>query len=169
MHRRSSPEFQLQPEIERVFRALRRRDPAGFIALGRAAAMATPPPSNHGSQQQTPPRSDDGSQQTVPQVQPRYVQEVLNQTVIGMANDRDRPMRDYVVFDPQTMETSIVRPELATAHFEFKPMMFQMLQTIGQFGGMPTEDPHLHLKQFVEVCSNFILLMHSNLICFLIP
>ena len=26
---------------------------------------------------------------------------------------------------------------------------------MGQFGGNPQEDPHLHLRQFLEVCSNF--------------
>ena len=65
MRRRSSTEFQLQPEIERVFRALRRGDPAGFIALGRAVAMATPPPSNQGSQH-TPPGTENGSHRTIP-------------------------------------------------------------------------------------------------------
>lgn len=34
-------------------------------------------------------------------------------------------------------------------------MMFQMLQTVGQFSGLPHEDPHLHLKQFLEVANNF--------------
>ncbi|MCI56164.1 hypothetical protein A2U01_0077415, partial [Trifolium medium] len=33
--------------------------------------------------------------------------------------------------------------------------MFQMLQTVGQFSGVATEDPHLQLKQFLEVASNF--------------
>ncbi|KAL5546795.1 hypothetical protein UlMin_006482 [Ulmus minor] len=53
------------------------------------------------------------------------------------------------------MNTGIVRPEITANHFEFKPMMFQMLQTVGQFSGLPHEDPHLHLKQFLEVVSNF--------------
>ncbi|XP_060973864.1 uncharacterized protein LOC133039082 [Cannabis sativa] len=33
--------------------------------------------------------------------------------------------------------------------------MFQMLQTVGQFSGMPTEDPHLHLHSFLEVSDSF--------------
>ena len=53
------------------------------------------------------------------------------------------------------MNTGIVRPEITANHFEFKPMMFQMLQTVGQFNGLPHEDPHLHLKQFLDVASNF--------------
>ena len=76
---------------------------------------------------------------------------------IGLANDRDRPMRDYTVFDLQTMNIGIVRSAITANHFEFKPMMFQMLQTVGQFGGTPQEDPHLHLRQFLEVCNNFKL------------
>ena len=56
------------------------------------------------------------------------------------------------------MNTGIVRPEITANHFEFKPMMFQMLQTVGQFSGLPHEDSHLHLKQFLEVASNFKIL-----------
>ncbi|KAL5574219.1 hypothetical protein UlMin_023816 [Ulmus minor] len=33
--------------------------------------------------------------------------------------------------------------------------MFQMLQTAGQFSGLPTEDPHLHLRLFMEVADAF--------------
>lgn len=41
------------------------------------------------------------------------------------------------------------------AHFEFKPMMFQMFQAIGQYLSAANEDPHLDLRQFPEVASNF--------------
>ena len=84
----------------------------------------------------------------------RYVV-VQPPNIIGIANDRDRSIRDYAIFDPETMNTGIVRPEITANHFEFKPMMFQMLQTVGQFNGLPHKDPHLHLKQFLEVASNF--------------
>ena len=30
-----------------------------------------------------------------------------------------------------------------------------MLQTMGQFNGLPNEDPHLHLKLFLEVSDAF--------------
>ena len=56
------------------------------------------------------------------------------------------------------MNTGIVRLEITANHFEFKPMIFQMLQTMGQFSGSPQEDPHLHLKKFLEVASNFKIL-----------
>ena len=40
-------------------------------------------------------------------------------------------------------------------NFERKPVMFQMFQTVGQFNGLPNEDPHLHLKLFLEVSDTF--------------
>jgi hypothetical protein len=52
------------------------------------------------------------------------------------------------VFDLNVMNTGMVIPEITTAQFEFKPMMFQMLQSVGQFSRVITEYPHLHLKQF---------------------
>ncbi|KAA3461875.1 hypothetical protein EPI10_028411 [Gossypium australe] len=39
--------------------------------------------------------------------------------------------------------------------FELKPVMFQMLQTVKQFSGLPTEDPKLYLRLFIEVCDSF--------------
>jgi hypothetical protein len=59
-----------------------------------------------------------------------------------------RSLWDYVVFDLNVMNTGMVIPEITTAQFEFKPMMFQMLQSVGQFSRVITEYPHLHLKQF---------------------
>ena len=38
MHRQGTPEFQLDPEIERTFRRLQRKN-QGFVELGRMAAM----------------------------------------------------------------------------------------------------------------------------------
>ncbi|MCI63997.1 hypothetical protein A2U01_0085254, partial [Trifolium medium] len=50
------------------------------------------------------------------------------------------------MFDQNAMNTGIVRPEITAAQIEFKPMMFQKLQTVGHFSGAATEDPHLHFK-----------------------
>ena len=44
---------------------------------------------------------------------------------------------------------------MEAVNFELKPVMFQMLQTVGQFNGLPNEDPHLHLKLFLEVSDAF--------------
>ena len=78
-----------------------------------------------------------------------------NNNIIYMADDRDRAIRDYTVLTPQVVHPRIIRPEVEAANFELKPMMFQMLQIIGQFNGLPNEDPHLHLKLFLEVNDAF--------------
>ncbi|CAL5199950.1 unnamed protein product [Lathyrus oleraceus] len=75
--------------------------------------------------------------------------------IIGIANDRARNIKDYVMFDSNVMNTRIIRPEIIVAQFIFNPMMFQMLQAIGQYSGSANDDPHRHLRQFLEVASNF--------------
>ena len=56
---------------------------------------------------------------------------------------------------PQVVHSGIIRPEVEAANFKLKLVMFQMLQTVGQFNRLPTEDPHLHLKLFLEVSDAF--------------
>ena len=73
----------------------------------------------------------------------------------NMKNEKEKSIREYVVFNPTTLHTSIVRPKVTIAQFEFKPIMFQDLQIIGQFSGAVADDLHLHLKQFTEVVENF--------------
>ncbi|KAH9681318.1 hypothetical protein KPL71_026936 [Citrus sinensis] len=72
-----------------------------------------------------------------------------------MDDDRDRAIRDYSVLTPQVIHPGIIRPEVEAANFELKPVMFQMLQTVGQFNGLPNEDPRLHLKLFLKVSDAF--------------
>lgn len=61
-----------------------------------------------------------------------------NPDVIGISNDWERNIRDYFVFDLNSMSTGIIRPEITAAHFKFKPMMFQMLQIVGKFSSVVT-------------------------------
>ncbi|KAI5424793.1 hypothetical protein KIW84_030832 [Lathyrus oleraceus] len=71
--------------------------------------------------------------------------------VIGITNDMPRNIKECAIFDQNAMNTRIVRPEITVARFEFKLMMFQMLQAIGQYYGTSNEDPHLHLRKFLEL------------------
>ncbi|KAK2450136.1 hypothetical protein QL285_009271 [Trifolium repens] len=138
MHRLLSPEFRPDPEIERTFRILRRnREVNTQVGVNLAEEEGF-----HNSD----PEEEMAEPKEVPISRP---------DVIGIANNKTRNIQDYAVFDPNAMNTGIVRPEITAAQFEFKPMMFQMLQNIGQFFGAATDDPHLHLKQFLEVASNF--------------
>lgn len=87
---------------------------------------------------------------------------MANNEIIGIANDRAHNISDYSIFDPNAMNTSIIRLEIIVSQFKFKSMMFQMLQVIGQYSGATNEDPHLHLRQFLEVESNFNIPGISN-------
>jgi hypothetical protein len=116
MRRLLSPEFKPDPKIEKTFRILRRnRGVNSQVGVNLAEEEGF---HNSDSEEEMVEAEE------VPIVMP---------DVIGIANDRTRNIRDYVVFDPNAMNTKIVRPEITAAQFEFKPMMFQMLQTIGQF------------------------------------
>ena len=150
MPRDPPPDFNFDPEIERSCRRLLREQKLKQL---QDCTMSQIPEQEGEGSHHTAVRGGPGSHNT----EVNYRNDFIHMNAIGMINDRDRPMRQYAMFDHQNMQTSIARPHIDAVHFEFKPMMFQMLQTIGQFGGFPHEDPHEHLKQFLEVCSNFII------------
>ena len=72
-----------------------------------------------------------------------------------MEDSKDRAIQDYAVLTHQAIHPGIVKPNVQADNFELKPVMFQMLQTVGQFNGLPSEDPYLHLKLFLEVNDAF--------------
>ncbi|KAJ9542864.1 hypothetical protein OSB04_029370 [Centaurea solstitialis] len=76
------------------------------------------------------------------------------ETTVHIVDDKDRKIRDYATPGADQFASGIPRPD-ANNRFELKPVMFQMLQTMGQFGGSTVEDPHAHLKSFLEVADSF--------------
>ena len=68
---------------------------------------------------------------------------------------RDRALNAFAQLNLDGLNSSIVQPKIKALNFELKPVMFQILQTTGQFSGLPTEDPHLHLRLFMEVTDAF--------------
>ena len=147
MRKDRSVVFQFDHEIERIVRRLRREQ------------------KNSKTVSDMDNLQDVGNLDPHRPLQPVNIQEEQNEhvnqrqpgknNIIYMANDRDRAIRDYVVLTPQVVHYIIVRPEMEAVNFELKPVMFQMLQTVGQFNGLPNEDPHLHLKLFLEVSDAF--------------
>ncbi|KAH9751689.1 hypothetical protein KPL71_014391 [Citrus sinensis] len=73
-----------------------------------------------------------------------------NNNIIYIGDGKDRAIRDYAMLTPQVVHPGIIRPEVDVVNFELKPVMFPMLQTVGQFNRLPNEDPHLNLKLFLE-------------------
>ena len=53
------------------------------------------------------------------------------------------------------IQSSIVRPAIVTNTFEIKSGTIQMVQNSVQFGGSLTEDPNMHIKNFIEICDTF--------------
>ncbi|KAK8997958.1 hypothetical protein V6N11_012493 [Hibiscus sabdariffa] len=73
-----------------------------------------------------------------------------------------RTVRDYLAEDLDGLNPDVTIPEFEAEHFELKPMMFNMLNTLGQFGGSPAENAGQHLKSFLEIFNSFKIHGVSN-------
>ena len=74
------------------------------------------------------------------------------QTIEGMAEqERDvrRALKDYSSATVDAAPSCIVRPTITANYFELKPSFIQMVPS---FHGMSTEDPNLHIHNFLEIC-----------------
>ncbi|KAK8593410.1 hypothetical protein V6N12_045492 [Hibiscus sabdariffa] len=84
-----------------------------------------------------------------------------NAAVDQEAAARPRAIRDHLAPMLDDLSPGIVAPEIQAAHFELKPVMFNMLNSIGQFGGSPREDARQHIRAFLEswadLCCSFLM------------
>ncbi|KAJ9543787.1 hypothetical protein OSB04_023494 [Centaurea solstitialis] len=126
LRKQKEPLLEIDPEIEKTFRKRRR-----------------------------------AKKKSQPSVEPVVVPTVIMadlpppvETTVHIADDKDRKIRDYATPGADQFASGIPRPD-ANNRFELKPVMFQMLQTMGQFGESTVEDPHAHLKSFLEVADSF--------------
>ncbi|KAK4269772.1 hypothetical protein QN277_022885 [Acacia crassicarpa] len=72
--------------------------------------------------------------------------------------DENKAMMEFGIPDLNKLTLAIAPPTINAGHFEIKSVMIQMLNVAGQFGGLPSEDPHLRFKTFLEVCDSFVIL-----------
>lgn len=73
-----------------------------------------------------------------------------------LAHDLNWPIRSYASPNLYDFNPSIIYPAFGeTARFEIKPVMLQMIQNAGQFGGHPREDLHNHIYIFYSICTSF--------------
>ncbi|KAK8560184.1 hypothetical protein V6N13_061225 [Hibiscus sabdariffa] len=80
-------------------------------------------------------------------------------------NDQQLPIRtvrDYLAEDLDGLNLAVTMPEFEAEHFELKPVMFNMLNTLGQFGRSPAKNARQHLKSFMEICNSFKIHGVSN-------
>ncbi|KAL4341067.1 hypothetical protein GQ457_08G027420 [Hibiscus cannabinus] len=73
-----------------------------------------------------------------------------------------RTIRDYLAEDLEGLNPAVTIPEFEAEHFEIKLVMFNMLNTLDQFGGSPAENARQHLKPFLEICNSFKIHGVSN-------
>jgi len=71
--------------------------------------------------------------------------------MVGGEEVQKRTLRDYVTPGVHSQTPGITVPPVAAHNFELKPALISMVQQ-SQFGGLPMEDPNLHLSVFLEVC-----------------
>ncbi|KAK8533931.1 hypothetical protein V6N12_047333 [Hibiscus sabdariffa] len=80
-------------------------------------------------------------------------------------DNRQQPVktvRDYLAEDLEGLNPAVTIPEFEAEHFKLKPLMINMLNTLGQFGGSPAENARQHLKSFLEICNSFKIHGVSN-------
>ncbi|KAL8120347.1 hypothetical protein AgCh_017503 [Apium graveolens] len=63
--------------------------------------------------------------------------------------------QNEALFELYASTSSIIHPAIQANTFEIKPGTIQMVQNSVSFGGASTEDPNMHIRNFVEICSTF--------------
>ncbi|KAL4347034.1 hypothetical protein GQ457_17G008120 [Hibiscus cannabinus] len=125
------PIYNLDPEIERTRRDLKRRVRRlmeGNVNNGRQPADGQNLPAPAGGAI-IPPIPQNNQQQPV------------------------RTVHDYLVENLEGLNPAVTILEFEAEHFELKPVIFNMLNTLGQFGGSPAENARQHLKSFLKICN----------------
>ena len=68
-----------------------------------------------------------------------------------MAERNPRVLPDYVLPQATGLTSSIVNPAVEVNNFELRPAPVSFMEK-DQFSGQPTENPHLHLRNFLAKC-----------------
>ena len=73
-----------------------------------------------------------------------------------MAEGNPRVLRDYVLPQATALTSSIVNLAVEANNFELRPALVSFVEK-DQFSGRPTENPHLHLRNFLAKCDTIKL------------
>ena len=69
----------------------------------------------------------------------------------GIMGDQ-RSLRELWIPNDQTHIAEMVPPVIQANNFELKPTLITMVQH-NAYGGSPMEDPHEHIRNFLEYCN----------------
>ncbi|XP_061353290.1 uncharacterized protein LOC133298066 [Gastrolobium bilobum] len=69
-------------------------------------------------------------------------------------DDNNRSMMDFIIPVLDELDPSIAQP-VNGVPFKLEPVMFTVLQNMGPFHSLLMEDPHKHLRNFIEVANTF--------------
>ena len=75
--------------------------------------------------------------------------------VMGDQAENPKALMDYSQPKINDIQSSIIRLAISANTFEIKSSIIQMIQNSVQFGGSPTEDPNMHIRDFIEICDTF--------------
>ncbi|KAK4259826.1 hypothetical protein QN277_006118 [Acacia crassicarpa] len=140
---RNPPSANLEPydlEIDRTYKQRRKKQKRRSQSVG-TASMADIPNDHEREQRERIEMHRDN--QDPPPHQPDL--------------DENKTIMEYGIPDLNKLTLAIAPPTIIVGHFEIKSAMIQMLNAAGQFGGLPSEDLHLQLKIFLEVCDSFVI------------
>ena len=73
----------------------------------------------------------------------------------GAIQNAPRTLMDYAQPSLSRTKSYIRRPTIESTTFELKPSYVTMIQNSVQFHGLPSEDPNLHIANFLEMCDMF--------------
>ena len=150
MHKYKPVEFQFDPKVERTARRLRKEQQNLKAAVIMDDSQDIGNLNSRGEMQLVNAQGGQkGQNGHIIYEQPG------NNNIIHMTDDRNRASWDYAVVTSQAINLEIVSLKVQVDNFELKLVMFQMLQIIGQFNGLPYKDPHIHLKLFLQVSDTF--------------
>ena len=73
---------------------------------------------------------------------------------VGAQNNR-RTLMEYAHSSLDGIASCIRRLTMQANNFKLKPSYVQMIQNSVQFHGLPSENPNLHITNFLEICDMF--------------
>ena len=73
-----------------------------------------------------------------------------------MAKRDPRVLQDYVLPQATDLTSPIMNPAIEVNNFELRPALISFVEQ-NQFGGRPTENPHLHLHNLLAKCDTIKL------------